>query len=111
MDALLSDLLIATPKTKNFYAATVTEVAPGSNTSVYAMAQCAETVTEIECQNCMNVAYENIKSCPPRIGARAFDAGCFMRYTNTPFFSSNQTINISRYLRSGNTTKIKKQMI
>ncbi|KAL1802969.1 hypothetical protein ACET3Z_031616 [Daucus carota] len=101
VEALLSDLVIATPKTKNFYAATATKVAPGGNTTVYAMAQCAETVTEIECQNCMNVALENIKSCPPRTGARAFDAGCFMRYTNTPFFASNQTINISRYLRSG----------
>ncbi|KAL8155624.1 cysteine-rich receptor-like protein kinase 2 [Apium graveolens] len=107
VDALLSDLVIATPKTKNLYAATVTEVAPGGNTSVYAMAQCAETVTEIECQNCMNVAYENIKSCPPRTGARAFDAGCFMRYTNTPFFASNQTINISRFLRSGGSSNKK----
>ncbi|KAK1401898.1 Cysteine-rich RLK (Receptor-like kinase) protein [Heracleum sosnowskyi] len=107
VDALLSNLVIATPKTKNFYAATVTEVAPGGNTTVYAMAQCAETVTEFECQNCMNVAYENIKSCPPRIGARAFDAGCFMRYTNTPFFASNQTINISRYLRSGGSSNKK----
>lgn len=76
----------------------------GSNTTVYAVAQCAETVTETECQNCMNVAYENIKSCPPRSGARAIDAGCFMRYADTAFFQSNQTTNIRKYLEEGKTT-------
>lgn len=100
---VLSNLQTATPKIKGYYAAT-TEQVLGSNTTVYAVAQCAETVSEFECQNCMNVAYENIKSCPPRSGARAIDAGCFMRYSNTPFFQNNQTTKLSKYLKHGKAT-------
>ncbi|KAL8155620.1 cysteine-rich receptor-like protein kinase 44 [Apium graveolens] len=103
---VLSNLLIATPKIQGYYAAT-TEQVLGSNTTVYAMAQCAETVSEFECQNCMNVAFENIKSCPPRSGARAIDAGCFMRYANTPFFASNQTTNLKKYLNAGGSSNKK----
>ncbi|KAK1401897.1 Cysteine-rich receptor protein [Heracleum sosnowskyi] len=58
-------------------------------------------------KNCMNVAYENIKSCPPRSGARAIDAGCFMRYANTPFFASNQTTNLKKYLKGGGSSNKK----
>lgn len=100
---VLSNLLTATPRIKGYYAAT-TEQVLGSNTTVYAVAQCAETVSQLECQNCMNVAFENIKSCPPRSGARAIDAGCFMRYANTPFFASNQTTNLKKYLKEGKAT-------
>ena len=100
---VLSNLLLATPKIKGFYAA-ITEQVLGSKTTVYGVAQCAETVSESECQNCLTVAYENIKSCPPRSGARAIDAGCFMRYKDTAFFQSNQTTNIRKYLEEGKTT-------
>lgn len=100
---VLSNLLIAIPKIKGYYAAT-TEQVLGSNTTVYAVAQCAETVSKLECQNCMNVAFENIKSCPPRSGARAIDAGCFMRYADTPFFANNQTTNLKKYLKEGKAT-------
>ncbi|KAL1802968.1 hypothetical protein ACET3Z_031615 [Daucus carota] len=100
---VLNNLLLATPKIKGYYAAT-TEQVVGSNTTVYAVAQCAETVTETECQNCMNVAYENIKSCPPRSGARAIDAGCFMRYDDSAFFASNETTNIKKYLKDGGSS-------
>nr|XP_017225120.1 PREDICTED: cysteine-rich receptor-like protein kinase 3 [Daucus carota subsp. sativus] len=100
---VLSNLFLATPKIKGFYAA-ITEQVLGSNTTVYGVAQCAETVSELECQNCINVAFESIKSCPPRSGARAIDAGCFMRYADTAFFQSNQTTNIRKYLEEGGSS-------
>jgi len=98
----LMDLQTATPKTGDFYAATKTLVAGGS--AVYAVAQCVETATEINCQNCMQVGYNNLQSCLPNTEGRAYDAGCFMRYSTTPFFADNQTINIAPYLKKGRIT-------
>lgn len=102
VESLLTDLQVATPKIKKFYAATVKTVTDG-NATLYGVAQCAETVSQAECQNCMNVAYGNIQSCPPRAEGIAVDAGCFMRYSDTAFFATNQTINIKRYLSNGET--------
>ncbi|KAG2395077.1 LRR receptor [Vigna angularis] len=99
----LMDLQTAVPKTGDFYAATKTLVAGGS--AVYAVAQCVETATQINCQNCMQVGYNNLQSCLPNTEGRAYDAGCFMRYSTTPFFADNQTINIAPYLKKGNSRK------
>ncbi|XP_068495474.1 cold-responsive protein kinase 1-like [Phaseolus vulgaris] len=99
----LMDLQTATPKTTDFYAATKTLVAGGS--AVYAVAQCVETATAINCQNCMQVGYNNLQSCLPNTEGRAYDAGCFMRYSTTPFFADNQTIDIAPYLKKGNSNK------
>ncbi|XP_022642677.1 cold-responsive protein kinase 1-like isoform X1 [Vigna radiata var. radiata] len=99
----LMDLQTAVPKTRDFYAATKTLVAGGS--AVYAVAQCVETATEINCQNCMQVGYNNLQSCLPNTEGRAYDAGCFMRYSTTPFFADNQTTNIAPYLKKGNSRK------
>ncbi|XP_027334625.1 cold-responsive protein kinase 1-like isoform X2 [Abrus precatorius] len=100
---LLMDLQIATPKVKGFYAATKIQV-PGSS-AIYAVAQCVETATESNCLNCMQVAYNNLQSCLPKIDGRAYDAGCFMRYSMSPFFADNQTIDITPYLEQGGSSK------
>ena len=98
VEQVISDIQRATPKTKGFYAATKTEVAGGS--AIYAVAQCVETATEDTCQNCMQVGY-NLQNCLPRTEGRAYDAGCFMRYSTTPFFDDNQTIDIAPFLKQG----------
>ncbi|XP_020206317.2 cold-responsive protein kinase 1-like [Cajanus cajan] len=100
---VLTDLQTATPKTKGFYAATKSKVAGGS--AFYAIAQCVETATEINCLNCMQVAYKNLQSCLPNTDGTAYDAGCFMRYSETPFFADNQTIDIGPYLKQGGSSK------
>ena len=96
---VLMDIQLATPKIKGFFAATKTQVTPGGNSSVYAIAQCAETVTESGCLACLTVGYNNLQTCLPNTDGRAYDAGCFMRYSETPFFADNQTIDITGYLK------------
>ncbi|KAK1401913.1 Cysteine-rich RLK (RECEPTOR-like protein kinase) 42 [Heracleum sosnowskyi] len=92
---VLSNLISATPKRKGYYAAT-TEKVQGSDTTVYAVAQCAEILSKLGCQSCLTLAYEYIKSCPPLTGAIALSVVCFMRYANTPFFGNNQTTRNSK---------------
>ncbi|KAI3873287.1 hypothetical protein MKW92_052215, partial [Papaver armeniacum] len=108
VDRLLSDLLIATPKIVGYFAATKREIASGSNNFVYGVAQCAVTVSETGCTDCLAVALKNIASCPPNTEGRAVDAGCFLRYSNTAFFSDNQTMDLTPFLKTkgGSTKKI-----
>ncbi|CAL5364994.1 unnamed protein product [Camellia sinensis] len=104
VQGLLTDLKIATPKINGFFAATKSEVVGGS-TTVYAVSQCAETISESTCQDCLTVAYANIQSCPPNADGRAVDAGCFLRYSDTAFFADNQTTNINPFLGGGGSSK------
>ncbi|KAK7333064.1 hypothetical protein VNO80_29824 [Phaseolus coccineus] len=99
---VLKDLQIATPKITGFFAATKTQVAGGA---MYAIAQCAETVSESGCLDCLTVGYNNIHICLPNTEGRAFDAGCFMRYSETAFFADNQTIDITPFLQQGGSSK------
>lgn len=103
---LLMNLQLATPKIKGFFAATKTQVTPGGSSAVYAIAQCVETATESSCLACMTVGYNNLQTCLPNADGRAYDAGCFMRYSETPFFADNQTIDITTYLNQGTITNI-----
>lgn len=95
---VLKDLQIATPKISGFFAATKTQV---SGAAIYAIAQCAKTVSESGCLDCLTVGYNNIEVCLPNTEGRAFDAGCFMRYSETAFFADNQTIDITPFLQQG----------
>ena len=95
---VLKDLQTATPKIPGYFAATKTQVVGGA---IYAIAQCAQTVSESGCLDCLTVGYNNIQNCLPNTDGRAFDAGCFMRYSETPFFADNQTIDITPFLKQG----------
>ncbi|KAK6912367.1 Gnk2-homologous domain [Dillenia turbinata] len=95
---LVADLITATPKIKGFFAATKKEVSGSSGRAVYGVAQCAETVSPSGCLQCLQVAQNNIQGCPPNTDGRAFDAGCFLRYSDTAFFADNQTTNIAPFL-------------
>ncbi|XP_057431355.1 cold-responsive protein kinase 1-like [Lotus japonicus] len=99
---VLQDLQTVTPKITGFFAATKTPVAGGA---IYAIAQCADTVTESGCLDCLTVGFNNIQSCLPNSDGRAFDAGCFMRYSETSFFADNQTIDITPFLKQGGSSK------
>jgi hypothetical protein len=99
---VLADLQVATPRIKGFFAASKKQVVGGvGNATVYAVAQCVETVTEKGCQDCLTVAVGNADLCLPGGVARAVDAGCFLRYSDTPFFADNQTTNITPFLGNG----------
>lgn len=62
------------------------------------------TVREGGCAQCLEVAARNIDGCPPNSDGRAVDAGCFMRYSDKPFFPANATVDLAPYLRSGEFT-------
>ncbi|KAK2980776.1 hypothetical protein RJ640_009561 [Escallonia rubra] len=106
VEGLLTDLVSATPRINGFYAATTRGVT-GSGATVYAVAQCAETVSQSGCQDCLVVAHSNIQSCPPRAEGSAIDSGCFLRYSDASFFSDNQTTNITPFLGGGKSSKKK----
>ncbi|KAB5516815.1 hypothetical protein DKX38_027463 [Salix brachista] len=105
---LLGDLQVATPRINGFFAASKREVA-GSNLSVHGIAQCVQTIDSAGCQACMEVAYKNIQKCPPKLDGRAHDAGCFMRYSDKPFFADNQTINLLPFLKTSEISSLPTQ--
>ncbi|KAM7523887.1 hypothetical protein LguiA_013789 [Lonicera macranthoides] len=107
---LLSDLVVATPRINGYFAAS-TRAAVGANLTVYAVAQCAQTVTRSGCLDCLTVAYSNIQNCPPNADGRSVDAGCFLRYSDTSFFPANQTTNITPFLGGGGSSNKKKAII
>ncbi|XP_034682923.1 cysteine-rich receptor-like protein kinase 2 isoform X2 [Vitis riparia] len=107
VEGLLADLEVATPRIDDFYVAYKKEVVGGGGATVYGMAQCAETVSPSACRECLKVANGNINSCLPSTYGRAVDAGCFLRYSNTPFFADNQTTNITPFLEKGGSSKKK----
>ncbi|PKU59608.1 cysteine-rich receptor-like protein kinase 2 [Dendrobium catenatum] len=97
-EGLLQDMSSATPNIAGYF---VDEVRGG----VYAVAQCAPTVSKLVCSDCLQVAFNNIKGCLPSWEGRAIDAGCFMRYSGEAFFSANNTVDLSAYLSSGHKRK------
>ncbi|KAI7733045.1 hypothetical protein M8C21_032210 [Ambrosia artemisiifolia] len=103
VDRFLSDLRDATPKMSNFYVASTRQIASG-NATVYVTAQCIENINKATCQTCMNRAYDKLNDCLPNTEGRFFDMGCFARYSDTPFFNDNQTMDISSVLK-GNSSK------
>uniref|UniRef100_A0A0R0HUI1 Protein kinase domain-containing protein n=1 Tax=Glycine max TaxID=3847 RepID=A0A0R0HUI1_SOYBN len=106
---LLMNLQIATPKITGFFAATKTQVIGGA---IYAIAQCAETFTRDTCLNCLSIEQSDIQGCLPNTNGRAFDPpGCFMRYSDTPFFADNQTIDISPFLKQGRGGSMRKWVV
>ncbi|KAL0423287.1 UNVERIFIED_CONTAM: Cysteine-rich receptor-like protein kinase [Sesamum radiatum] len=108
---LLTDLEVATPRINGFFAATKREVTNGGNLTIYGVAQCAETVTPSGCLDCLTVAYKNLQGCLPDADGRAIDAACFLRYSDTPFFADNQTLDITPFLRGGGDSSKKKAII
>ncbi|XP_019172331.1 PREDICTED: cysteine-rich receptor-like protein kinase 2 [Ipomoea nil] len=111
---LLNELLLATPRINGFYAAAkLQEESPGGGgATTYAVAQCAETVSESSCKDCLSLAYNNIKGCLPNSAdGRAVDAGCFLRYSDTPFFADNQTTDIATLIGRGSSSEKKKPIL
>ncbi|KAL9427956.1 hypothetical protein AB3S75_030023 [Citrus x aurantiifolia] len=112
---LLENLEVATPKINGFFAASKNNIIgsrAGANddddknsTAVYGIAQCVETISETGCQNCLSGAFDNIQRCLGSAFGWAVDAGCFLRYSDTPFFADNQTTDITPFLKNGSSKK------
>ncbi|XP_043694987.1 cold-responsive protein kinase 1-like [Telopea speciosissima] len=104
---LLANLVTATPRIQGYFAAVKEKITSSGNASVYAVAQCAHTVSESGCRDCLSVAYQNMEICIPVSDGRATDAGCFLRYSATAFFGDNQTTNITPFFKKGNSSNKK----
>ncbi|WOH15104.1 hypothetical protein DCAR_0934641 [Daucus carota subsp. sativus] len=112
VDALITDLASATPKIDGFFAATTRPVlSGGATTTVYAVAQCIETISQKDCQSCLTTAYNNIQSCPPASDGSSADAGCFLRYSDASFFGDKSIIDITPYLPGGGSSSSKTTII
>ncbi|TXG68991.1 hypothetical protein EZV62_003926 [Acer yangbiense] len=107
---LMQNLLVTTPKISGFFVASKEELVGGgggNNTAVYGVAQCIETISESRCRDCLATAYDNIQSCFVNAFGWAFDVGCFLRYSDTPFFADNQTTNLAPFLKMASSSKKK----
>ena len=98
---LLMKLQITTPKISGFSAAMKTKVPNNNGTTIYAFAQCIETITESKCSSCLNAASSNMPTCLPSSDGRAFADGCFMRFSTSSFIPDNQTIDITPLKKQG----------
>ncbi|KAL8116962.1 cysteine-rich receptor-like protein kinase 2 [Apium graveolens] len=108
VEELLTDLIAATPKIKSFYAASKRQVFDGGPTAiatVYVVAQCVQNISQSDCDTCLSRAYINVQTCPPQAGGSSVDAGCFLRYSDTAFFTDNDVTDITQYVEGGSSTK------
>ncbi|KAK1401907.1 Cysteine-rich RLK (RECEPTOR-like protein kinase) 42 [Heracleum sosnowskyi] len=112
VEGLITDLVSVTPKIDGFFAATTRPVFNGGvTTTVYAVAQCIENISQKDCQSCLRTGYSNIKSCPPASGGSSVDAGCFIRYSDSSFFPDNSIIDITPYLQGAGNSSSKMTII
>ncbi|XP_028800651.1 cysteine-rich receptor-like protein kinase 3 [Neltuma alba] len=105
---VLTNLQTRTPTATGFSAATKMQVPANNNNNaqtIYAFAQCIETITQNQCLSCLNAAYRNLQTCFPNSDGKAFANGCFMRYSTTSFFPDNQTFHIVPLIKHGSNNK------
>lgn len=100
LSELLVDLQVATPKINGYFAASKRAVA-GTSEEAYAISQCVETISESGCKQCLQVAYGNLQRCLTSTVGWAVDVGCFVRFSDSPFFADNQTTDITSFLKTG----------
>ncbi|KAL7611311.1 hypothetical protein Lser_V15G12081 [Lactuca serriola] len=97
---LLSDLRTAIPRIPTYFAASTRQIT-GTNQTVYAIAQCGPNITQSMCAECLEIRFRLLDNCLPSTSGRAIDDGCFMRYSEIPFFQANQTTDIKSFLTNG----------
>ncbi|XP_054796505.1 cysteine-rich receptor-like protein kinase 2 isoform X2 [Prosopis cineraria] len=105
---VLMNLQTTSPMKQGFFAATKAEL-PENGSTIYAFAQCTETITQSGCLNCLNSGYNNMLTCFPNSDGKAYASGCYMRYSNTSFFPDNyQTIDVTPLLGKQGSSSNKK---
>lgn len=76
------------------------------NGSLYGLAQCWPSLSNLSCQACLMQAQTQLLKCPPMVEGRGLEAGCFMRYSTYSFFSDNHTSSSSTNLAPSSSPKI-----
>ncbi|KAK4278114.1 hypothetical protein QN277_016005 [Acacia crassicarpa] len=104
---VLMHLQRTTPQKEGFFVATKAQLLPHNNgTTIYAFAQCIETINQSGCEECLKACNSNMQICLPNSDGKAFAAGCFMRYSTSSFFPHNyQTIDLTPLGKKGSINK------
>nr|XP_017222211.1 PREDICTED: cysteine-rich receptor-like protein kinase 2 isoform X1 [Daucus carota subsp. sativus] len=106
VQGLLTGIVAATPKIKNYFAAGKRQVfSNGATLTVYAVAQCVETISQSDCRSCLTRIYTNLKTCLPQPGGSFAEAGCFLRYSDSSFFAESHITNITPYIGGSSSAK------
>ncbi|XP_054795608.1 cysteine-rich receptor-like protein kinase 2 isoform X2 [Prosopis cineraria] len=101
---LLMNVQTTTPNVTGFQAAVKTQVSNNGPT-IYAYAQCIQSLSQSECEICLMQGYNTLQTCLPGSDGRAYVDGCFMRYSTTFFFPDDQTIIITPLAIRGSSKK------
>ncbi|KAJ0703664.1 putative protein kinase RLK-Pelle-DLSV family [Helianthus annuus] len=67
---------------------------------------CVGNINKGICESCINNAYTSISNCLPSAEATFISVGCFARYSMTPFFNDNQTVDITNFLKGNSSSKV-----
>eukprot|EP01018_Ginkgo_biloba_P034026 Gb_11949 [translate_table: standard] len=62
-----------------------------SSEAIYGLANCWPSLSSSTCNECLQDALIQVKKCFQSSNGRGLEAGCFMRYSTSDFFSNNQT--------------------
>ncbi|PKA54668.1 Cysteine-rich receptor-like protein kinase 3 [Apostasia shenzhenica] len=90
--AFLQNLTVSAIQNTEFYDVGSIDVSP--QLKIYAMAQCWRSLNASGCRNCLEKGRQNLVGrCLPAssVDAKAMNAGCFMRYSTTPFYLQAKT--------------------
>ncbi|KAI9073130.1 hypothetical protein K1719_044907 [Acacia pycnantha] len=101
---MLMNLQRATPTIIGFSVPTKTQV-PNNGPLIYGFAQCIETISQSQCEDCLNSQYNNMQTCLSSSDGRASSNGCFLRFSTSSFFPDNQTIHITPLKKQGSSNK------
>ncbi|XP_057419620.1 cysteine-rich receptor-like protein kinase 3 [Lotus japonicus] len=82
---LVRNLSVLAPKNDGFFVGFVDR----RNVSVYGLAQCWEFVNGTACKQCLADAVTRIASCAGKEEGRAFNSGCYLRYSTKKFYDNS----------------------
>ncbi|GLJ33760.1 hypothetical protein SUGI_0678600 [Cryptomeria japonica] len=83
---LLSTIVETAPSNKSFAVAWTVESA---SSNIYALAECWQSVSTLDCQKCLQRAQEELEKCLPSLEGQDLEDGCYLRYANYSFVSVN----------------------
>ena len=103
VQGLLTDIVTATPKIKNYFAAAKRQVfSNGTTLTAYAAAQCVETISPTDCRNCLTRVFTDLQTCLLQPRGSCVEPACFLRYSNSSFFADSSITDITTYTGGGN---------
>ncbi|KAK1318750.1 Cysteine-rich receptor-like protein kinase 42 [Acorus calamus] len=89
LNELITNLTSEAYKERDFYK--VGNVSVSLQVSLYGLAQCWKLMNTSMCKQCLESARESIVRCSPSTDGRAMNAGCFLRYSTSPFYMKTST--------------------